>query len=179
MADAYATDGAKLASSVPYRTRVIVRRPVSADDFNGTVLVEWQNVTAGYDLDALWNRRHSTKFNGVAYPIQKAAASIFTEAGKQQTRALTDFYLGNAKLIREAVARLGFSCVGGDNAPYIWINTGRDSWEFFDLLLNKAQVVCTPGAGFGKCGEGHVRISAFNSRENVETALARIAAALK
>jgi LL-diaminopimelate aminotransferase len=132
-----------------------------------------------HPLHALWNRRHTTKFNGVAYPIQKAAAAIFTDAGKQQTRALTDFYLGNAALIRAAVKQWGFSCIGGDNAPYLWINTGRDSWEFFDLLLNKAQVVCTPGAGFGKCGEGHVRISAFNSRENVETALARIGAALK
>jgi LL-diaminopimelate aminotransferase len=140
----------------------------------------------GYDaagnahpLHALWNRRHSTKFNGVAYPIQKAAAAIYTDAGKQQTKTLIDYYLANAKLIRDAVTKLGFTCIGGDNAPYIWVNTGRDSWEFFDLLLNNAQVVCTPGAGFGKCGEGHVRISAFNSRENVETALARIAAALK
>jgi len=132
-----------------------------------------------HPLHALWNRRHTTKFNGVAYPIQKAAAAIFTDAGKQQTRALTDFYLGNAALIRTAVKSWGFSCIGGDNAPYLWINTGRDSWEFFDLLLNKAQVVCTPGAGFGKCGEGHVRISAFNSRENVVTALERIGAALK
>ena len=132
-----------------------------------------------HSVHALWNRRHTTKFNGVAYPIQKAAAAIFTDAGKQQTRGLTDFYLGNAQLIRAAMAKLGLPCVGGDNAPYIWINTGRDSWEFFDLLLNKAQVVCTPGAGFGKCGEGHVRISAFNSRANVETALTRIAAALK
>ena len=130
-------------------------------------------------VHALWNRRHSTKFNGVAYPIQKAAAAIYTDAGKAQTKALIDFYLGNAKLIRDAVKSWGFTCTGGDNAPYLWINTGRDSWEFFDLLLNKAQVVCTPGAGFGKCGEGHVRISAFNSRENVETALARITAALK
>jgi LL-diaminopimelate aminotransferase len=92
---------------------------------------------------------------------------------------MTDFYLANAALIRTAVKNLGLSCVGGDNAPYIWVNTGRDSWEFFDLLLSNAQVVCTPGAGFGKCGEGHVRISAFNSRANVETALQRIAAALK
>ncbi len=130
-------------------------------------------------VHALWNRRHTTKFNGVAYPIQKAAAAIYTDAGKAQVKTMTDFYLGNAALIRKAVNQLGFSCIGGDNAPYIWVNTGRDSWEFFDLLLNKAQVVCTPGAGFGKCGEGHVRISAFNSRENVETALARIAAALK
>ena len=132
-----------------------------------------------HSVHALWNRRHSTKFNGVSYPIQKAAAAIYTDAGKAQTKALTDFYLGNAKLIREAVTNLGLKCVGGDNAPYIWVNTGRDSWEFFDMLLNQAQVVCTPGAGFGKCGEGHVRISAFNSRANVEQALARIAAALK
>ncbi len=130
-------------------------------------------------IHALWNRRHTTKFNGVSYPVQKAAAAVYTDAGKKQTHDLTDFYLGNAKLIREAVAKLGMTCIGGDNAPYIWVNTGRDSWEFFDLLLNKAQVVTTPGAGFGKCGEGHIRISAFNSRENVTTALARIAAALK
>jgi len=130
-------------------------------------------------LHALWNRRHTTKFNGVSYPVQKAAAAIFTDEGKKQVRAMTDFYLGNAALIRDAVAKLGFSCVGGVNAPYIWINVGRDSWEFFDLLLNKAQVVCTPGAGFGRCGEGHVRISAFNSRENVVSALERIAATLK
>jgi LL-diaminopimelate aminotransferase len=132
-----------------------------------------------HPVHALWNRRHTTKFNGVAYPIQKAAAAIYTDAGKQQTTELINHYLANAKLIRDAMTKLGFTCIGGDNAPYIWVNTGRDSWEFFDLLLNQAQVVCTPGAGFGKCGEGHVRISAFNSRANVETALARIAAALK
>ncbi len=142
-------------------------------------LKAWDAAGNEQSVHALWNRRHTTKFNGVAYPIQKAAAAIYTEAGKQQTKALTDFYLGNAALIRDAVTKLGFSCIGGDNAPYIWVNVGRDSWEFFDLLLNKAQVVCTPGAGFGKCGEGHVRISAFNSRENVTTALTRIAAALK
>jgi LL-diaminopimelate aminotransferase len=142
-------------------------------------LKAWDSTGAEHSVHALWNRRHTTKFNGVAYPIQKAAAAIYTDAGKQQTKALTDFYLANAALIREAVVKLGFTCIGGDNAPYIWVNTGRDSWEFFDLLLNKAQVVCTPGAGFGKCGEGHVRISAFNSRENVVAALARIAAALK
>jgi LL-diaminopimelate aminotransferase len=130
-------------------------------------------------LHALWNRRHTTKFNGVAYPIQKAAAAVYSPEGQQQTRALTDFYLENAQLIRSAMGRLGLSCVGGDNAPYIWVNVKRDSWEFFDLLLSKAQVVCTPGVGFGKCGEGHVRISAFNSRENVKTALERIAAALR
>jgi LL-diaminopimelate aminotransferase len=139
----------------------------------------WDLAGGEHSIHALWNRRHTTKFNGVAYPVQRAAAAVYTETGRQQCQGLTSFYLENAKLIREAVGRLGMSCIGGDNAPYIWVNTGRDSWEFFDLLLNRAQVVCTPGAGFGKCGEGHVRISAFNSRENVTTALTRIAAALK
>ncbi len=130
-------------------------------------------------VHALWHRRHTTKFNGVSYPVQKAAAAVYTPEGRKQTRALTDFYLGNAKLIRDAMTKLGLNCIGGDNAPYIWVNARRDSWEFFDLLLNRAQVVITPGAGFGRCGEGHIRISAFNSRENVTTALARIAAAMK
>ena len=142
-------------------------------------LVAYDAAGNAQSLHALWNRRHTTKFNGVSYPVQKAAAAIFTDEGKKQVKAMTDFYLGNAALIRAAVTKLGFTCVGGENAPYIWINVGRDSWEFFDLLLNKAQVVCTPGAGFGRCGEGHVRISAFNSRENVVAALDRIAAALK
>jgi len=137
-------------------------------------LVAWDRAGHPQPLHALWNRRQTTKFNGTAYPVQKAAAAIYTEAGAQQTRAMTDFYLGNARLIREAMGRLGLKCVGGDNAPYIWVNTGRDSWEFFDLLLERAQVVCTPGAGFGRCGEGHVRISAFNAREKVVEALERI-----
>ena len=142
-------------------------------------LMAYDSAGNAQPLHPLWNRRHTTKFNGVSYPIQKAAAAVYSPAGKAQCKALTDYYLGNAKLIREAMAKLGLPCVGGDNAPYIWVNTGRDSWAFFDLLLNEAQVVCTPGAGFGSCGEGHVRISAFNSRENVVTALERIAAALK
>jgi LL-diaminopimelate aminotransferase len=142
-------------------------------------LMAYDAAGKAHPVHALWNRRHTTKFNGVSYPVQKAAAAIFTDAGQKQTSDLINFYLANAKLIRDAMTKLGFTCIGGDNAPYIWVNTGRDSWEFFDLLLNKAQVVCTPGAGFGKCGEGHVRISAFNSRTNVETALTRIAAALK
>jgi LL-diaminopimelate aminotransferase len=141
-------------------------------------VMAWDASGRAHPLHALWNRRHTTKFNGVSYPIQKAAAAAYSPEGTEQTRALADFYLGNAQLIRAAMGRLGLKCVGGDNAPYIWVDVGRESWAFFDLLLEKAQVVCTPGAGFGKCGEGHVRISAFNSRENVEKALARIAAAL-
>ncbi len=142
-------------------------------------LMAWDRAGRPHALHALWNRRHTTKFNGVSYPVQRAAAAVYSEDGRAQARGLTDFYLGNAQLVRGAMARLGFKCVGGDNAPYIWVDVGGDSWAFFDLLLEKAQVVCTPGAGFGKCGEGHVRISAFNSRENVEAALGRIAAALR
>ncbi len=129
-------------------------------------------------LHALWSRRHSTKFNGTSYPVQKAAAAVFTPEGQAETRALTDFYLNNAKHIREKVQALGLSCVGGDNSPYIWINMATDSWDAFDMLLNKAGVVCTPGAGFGTCGEGHIRLSAFNSYENVVEAMDRIAEAL-
>lgn len=141
-------------------------------------LQAWDSTGKAHSVHSLWNRRHTTKFNGVSYPVQKAAAAIYSADGQAQVKGKTDFYLENAALIRTAITALGFSCVGGDNAPYIWINTGRDSWEFFDLLLNKAGVVCTPGAGFGLCGEGHVRISAFNSRENVVNAMKRIAAAL-
>lgn len=125
-------------------------------------------------LHSLWMRRQATKFNGVSYPVQKAAAAVYTAEGQQQIKALTDFYMENARLVRDAMTAAGFAVSGGDNAPYIWINTGTDSWKFFDRLLNEAGVVCTPGAGFGKCGEGHIRISAFNSRENMHEALERM-----
>lgn len=125
-------------------------------------------------LHALWNRRHSTKFNGVSYPVQRAAEALYSPEGKSQSQELVDYYLKNAKLIRTAMTGLGFACVGGDNSPYIWIEGDMDSWRFFDLLLDKAGVVCTPGAGFGKCGEGYIRLSAFNSFENVSLAMERI-----
>ena len=129
-------------------------------------------------LHALWYRRQSTKFNGVSYPVQKAAEAVYSEAGQQQTKGLIDCYLKNAELIRREMSALGFDCIGGENSPYIWIDGGSDSWEFFDRLLEKAAVVCTPGAGFGKCGQGYIRISAFNEYENVEKAMARIREAL-
>ncbi|KAB2891638.1 MAG: LL-diaminopimelate aminotransferase [Desulfobulbaceae bacterium] len=129
-------------------------------------------------LHSLWNRRHCTKFNGVSYPVQRAAEAVYSEEGRMQTRELADYYLQNAASVRREMQALGFSLVGGENAPYVWIDGGRDSWEFFDMLLNKAGVVCTPGAGFGRCGNGYIRISAFNSHENVEKALQRIRQAL-
>ncbi len=129
-------------------------------------------------LHPLWNRRHCTKFNGVSYPVQRAAEAVYSEHGKIQTRDLADYYLRNAAIVRREMQGLGFSLVGGENAPYVWIDGGRDSWEFFDMLLNRAGVVCTPGAGFGRCGNGYIRISAFNSLENVEKAMQRIRKAL-
>jgi LL-diaminopimelate aminotransferase len=130
------------------------------------------------DLHSIWSRRHATKFNGVSYPVQRAAEAVYSAEGKIQTRKLTDFYLENASIIRTAIESIGLSCVGGDNAPYIWIQTGGDSWDFFDRLLDNAGVVCTPGSGFGKCGEGCIRLSAFNSREAVEKAVERVMATL-
>jgi LL-diaminopimelate aminotransferase len=131
-----------------------------------------------HPLHALWNRRHSTKFNGVSYPVQRAAEAVYTSDGPAQIRETVGYYMANAKLVKEKMGALGYSCTGGVNAPYIWIECGADSWKFFDKLLNDAGVVCTPGAGFGRCGEGFIRISAFNSRENVEKALERIGGAV-
>ena len=131
-----------------------------------------------HSLHGLWNRRQSTKFNGVSYPVQRAAEAVYSEEGKTQIIEMTDYYLRNAALIRKEMASLGFEFVGGENSPYIWVNCKRDAWEFFDLLLKKAGVVTTPGPGFGRCGEGFIRISAFNSYENVERAMVRIKGAL-
>ena len=129
-------------------------------------------------LHPLWLRRQSTKFNGVSYPVQRAAEAVYTPDGQLQCTELIDYYLRNASLIIERMTALGFSCTGGRNAPYIWIKSTMNSWEIFDLLLEKAGVVCTPGSGFGTCGESFIRISAFNSYDNVEKAMERIGNAL-
>lgn len=139
-------------------------------------LVIWDETGKAYELNKLWNRRQTTKFNGTAYLIQKGAASIFSDAGKQEVQALIEYYLGNAKIIKEGLDALGISSTGGLNSPYIWLKTpkGLSSWDFFHKLLNEAQVVGTPGSGFGKCGEGYFRLSAFGERANVEEAIKRI-----
>ena len=128
------------------------------------------------EIGKLWDRRQSTKFNGVSYIVQRGAAAVYTEAGRKETGALVDFYMENARLIREGLQELGVEVHGGVNAPYVWLKTPGtdDSWTFFDRLLTDAGVVGTPGAGFGAAGEGYFRLSAFNSRENVEAALGRI-----
>jgi LL-diaminopimelate aminotransferase len=137
----------------------------------------WDSSGAAHSLLDLWTRRQSTKFNGVSYPVQRAAAAVYTPQGQRETRGQADYYLGNAKLIRESLTAMGYPCTGGDNTPYIWVQVGTDSWKFFDDLLDSAGVVVTPGAGFGSCGEGYVRISAFNMREQVQKAMAAWAAA--
>jgi len=129
-----------------------------------------------HSLNAMWNRRHTTKFNGVSYVTQRGALACYTEAGKAQIREIIDFYLGNAKIIREGLHALGIECWGGVNSPYVWLKTpgGMPSWDFFDALLD-AGVAGTPGAGFGSAGEGYFRLTAFNTRENTEKAMERFA----
>lgn len=124
----------------------------------------------------LWNRRHTTKFNGVSYPVQKAAAAIFTPEGKKEVQEIIDYYMENAAIMKESLSEAGFTVYGGENAPYIWVKTpgGMKSWEFFDKLLHEANVVGTPGSGFGPSGEGYFRFSAFANRENVLEAMERI-----
>ncbi|MDK2847178.1 MAG: LL-diaminopimelate aminotransferase [Desulfuromonadales bacterium] len=127
-------------------------------------------------LNKLWNRRQSTKFNGVSYPVQKAAAAVYSEEGWTQVKETIDYYMENARLIREGLEAAGLTVYGGVNAPYIWLKTpnGMSSWDFFDKLLSECHVVGTPGSGFGPSGEGFYRLSAFGGRENVLEAIDRI-----
>lgn len=127
-------------------------------------------------VHGLWLRRQTTKFNGVSYPIQKAAEAVFSPAGKKAVEENIAYYMENARIIREGLSAAGLTVYGGVNAPYIWLKTpaGLGSWDFFDKLLNEAHVVGTPGAGFGTCGEGYFRLSAFGIRENVVEAVERI-----
>lgn len=134
----------------------------------------------GAKLNALWNRRQCTKFNGVPYVVQRAAAAIYTPEGKEQTEQVIRYYLDNAKVIREGLSRAGLTAFGGVNAPYIWLKTpnGIGSWEFFDLLLNKANVATTPGVGFGPSGEGYIRMTAFGDAQATKEAVERVVNAL-
>jgi LL-diaminopimelate aminotransferase len=127
-------------------------------------------------LNSLWFRRQSTKFNATPYIIQRGAAAIYTPEGKAQVKALIDFYMENARIIREGMEAIGLTVYGARNAPYIWVKTppGLDSWGFFDKLLNEAHVVSTPGAGFGPAGEGYLRLTAFGQRDQTAEAVERI-----
>jgi LL-diaminopimelate aminotransferase len=130
----------------------------------------------GFPLHPLWQRRWSTKSNSVSYPVQRGAEALYSAEGRKQVHALIDHYMGNAKLLRDAAADAGLEPFGGINAPYIWVQTLEHltSWETFDRMLRRLNIVITPGAGFGAQGEGYFRISAFNSRENAEEVARRL-----
>lgn len=132
----------------------------------------------GTSLNALWARRHGTKFNGAPYIIQRAGEAVYSEEGKKQTAEQIAYYMNNAKIIKEGLSEAGFTVSGGVNAPYIWLKTteGMSSWEFFDYLLENANIVGTPGSGFGPSGEGYFRLTAFGSYENTLEAVKRIKA---
>ncbi|MGN1263311.1 MAG: LL-diaminopimelate aminotransferase [Prevotella sp.] len=127
-------------------------------------------------LNPLWNRRQCTKFNGTSYISQRAAEATYSPEGKQQVKETIDYYMTNARIMRETLAKLGITVYGGENAPYLWVRTpnGEGSWKFFEQMLYEAHVVCTPGVGFGPSGEGYVRLTAFGEREHCEEAMERL-----
>jgi LL-diaminopimelate aminotransferase len=127
-----------------------------------------------HPLHSLWFRRQSTKFNGVAYIVQRAAEAVYSPEGREQVNDTVKYYMENARIMVEKLTSLGYWCCGGTNAPYVWTKAPSDSWSFFQRVLSECHVVCTPGVGFGSCGEGYVRFSAFNQRENVIEAMKRI-----
>ncbi|WP_321289213.1 LL-diaminopimelate aminotransferase [uncultured Sunxiuqinia sp.] len=129
-----------------------------------------------HSVKKLWLRRHSTKFNGVSYPVQKAAAAVYTAEGQKEVKDVIAYYLENARIMRESLEAIGYTVYGGVNAPYVWVKTkgGMTSWEFFDKVLSEANVVGTPGSGFGPAGEGYFRFSAFADRESTIEAMTRI-----
>jgi LL-diaminopimelate aminotransferase len=139
-------------------------------------LLAYDSEGQGHPVKRLWNRRQSTKFNGVSYPVQKAAAATFTEQGKQEVAEIINYYLENARIMKDSLTEAGFEVYGGKNAPYIWVRTKNDmnSWDFFDKVLNEANVVGTPGSGFGPAGEGYFRFSAFADRQSTIEAMERI-----
>ncbi len=139
-------------------------------------LVAYDKAGKEYPVKPLWNRRQSTKFNGVSYPVQKAAAAIYTDQGKKEVAEVIAFYLENAKIMCSSLAEIGYEVYGGVNAPYVWVKTkdNMTSWNFFDKVLNEANVVGTPGSGFGPAGEGYFRFSAFADRKSVIEAMQRI-----
>ena len=141
-----------------------------------TVVPKEVKVKSEIELNQLWSRRQCTKFNGTSYLSQRAAEAIYTPEGRQQVRATINYYMENARLMRGALTDIGFTVYGGEDAPYLWVKTPKgSSWAFFDWMLRSAHVVCTPGSGFGSCGEGFVRLTAFGTHESTEKALHRIA----
>lgn len=139
-------------------------------------VVAYDSKGQAHPVKPLWMRRHTTKFNGVSYPVQKAAAAIYTEQGKKEVKEVIAYYLENARIMTQSLSEAGYKVFGGVNAPYVWVKTknGMKSWDFFDKLLSEANVVGTPGSGFGPSGEGYFRFSAFADRANVMEAMDRV-----
>ncbi len=142
----------------------------------GYTVIPKELTCGGVSLHSLWNRRHGTKYNGAPYIVQRAGEAVYSQEGQAQLKEQVDYYLENARLIREGLQEAGFTVYGGVNAPYIWLKVpeGKSSWEFFDYLLEEVQVVGTPGTGFGQGGEGYFRLTAFGTRENTLKALERM-----
>ena len=140
----------------------------------GYTIVPKELIVEGIKLNNMWRRRQTTKYNGTSYIVQRGAEAIFSEEGIMQCKKNIDYYRTNAKIISDTLDEIGIWYTGGINSPYIWLECGRDSWDFFDFLLEKTNVVGTPGSGFGKCGEGFFRLTAFNSYENTCIAMERI-----
>lgn len=142
----------------------------------GYMVIPKELVSNGVTLHSLWNRRHGTKYNGAPYIVQRAGEAVYSERGKAELKDQVNYYLNNAKIIKEGLADAGYEVYGGVNAPYIWLKVpdNKTSWEFFDTLLNEVQVVGTPGVGFGANGEGYFRLTAFGTYENTKEALNRI-----
>ena len=136
-------------------------------------------IRQGQSLNAMWNRRHTTKFNGVPYVVQRGAEAVYSPQGQQQVKATIAFYQENARVIREGLTAAGLEVYGGINSPYVWFKTPTDSWSFFDRLLTETGVVTTPGAGFGPSGEGYIRVTAFGGAADTKAAVERILALLK
>lgn len=143
----------------------------------GYTVVPKELVRQGQSLNAMWNRRQTTKFNGASYIIQRGAAAIYTPEGARQIEEILDYYRENARVIKEGLEAAGFTVYGAVNSPYVWCKTpeGMGSWEFFDLLLTKANIITTPGAGFGPSGEGYIRLTAFGDADATKEAMQRIA----
>ena len=144
----------------------VVPKELKGESVNGSLI----------SLNELWNRRQSTKFNGASYLSQRAAEAIYSAKGRMQVRETINYYLRNAAILRDGLNKAGLTVYGGINAPYIWVKTpdGIDSWTFFDILLNRCNIACTPGVGFGSAGEGYVRLTAFGSFEDCQLAVDRL-----
>ncbi|MFA5449700.1 MAG: LL-diaminopimelate aminotransferase [Clostridia bacterium] len=140
----------------------------------GYTIVPEALILHGESLNKMWLRRQTTKFNGTAYVIQRAAEAVFSPEGQAACKEVISYYAGNAAIIAETLTKLGIWYTGGINSPYIWLKCGMDSWEFFDKLLQEINIVGTPGSGFGRCGEGYFRLTAFNTRENTAEAMSRL-----